>query len=122
MTEADLGTIINQDLIWELNIRSLTKKAQQRMFLLQQLKKFNQPKTMMVHFYAAIMESILTSSITVWYAAATAEDKSRLQRIRRCAEKLIGCNLPSSGPAQLQDSEACRQDCGRLLPSCSQTF
>ena len=60
-----LGTINTQDLKWELNIRSLTKKAQQRMFFLQQLRKFNLPVTMMVHFCIAIFESILTSSITV---------------------------------------------------------
>ncbi|XP_067103275.1 myelin proteolipid protein-like [Osmerus mordax] len=50
---------------WELNISSLTKKAQQRMYFLRQLKKFNLPKIMMVHFYKAIVESILTSSITI---------------------------------------------------------
>ena len=98
-----LGTIITQDLKWELNIRSLTKKGQQRMFFLRQLKKFNLPKTMMVHFYTAIIESILTSSITVWYTAATAKDKSRLQRIIRSAEKVIGCNLPT-----LQDLHSSR--------------
>ena len=90
-----LGTIIAQDLKWEQNISSLTKKAQQRMYFLRQLKKFNLPKAMMVHFYTAIIESILTSSITIWYAAATVKDRSRLQRIIRWAEKVIGCNLPS---------------------------
>ncbi len=90
-----LGTIISQDLKWELNISSLIKKAQQRMYFLQQLQKFSLPKTMMVHFYTAIIESILTSSITIWYAAATAKDKGRLQRVIRSAEKVIGCNLPS---------------------------
>ena len=49
----------------------------------------------MVHFYTAIIESILTSSITIWYAAATAKDKSRLQCIIRTAEKVISCNLPT---------------------------
>ncbi|KAK0131047.1 hypothetical protein N1851_034257 [Merluccius polli] len=49
----------------------------------------------MVNFYTAIIESILTSSITIWYAAATAQDKGRLQRIIRSAEKLIGCSLLS---------------------------
>uniref|UniRef100_A0A8C4DKS3 Reverse transcriptase domain-containing protein n=1 Tax=Dicentrarchus labrax TaxID=13489 RepID=A0A8C4DKS3_DICLA len=98
-----LGTIITQDLKWELNISSLSKKAQQRMYFLWQLKKFNLPKTMMVHFYTAILESILTSSITIWYAAATAKDKGRLQHIIRSAEKVIGCNLPS-----LQDLYASR--------------
>ena len=41
--------------------------------------------------------------ITIWYAAATANDKGRLQRIIRSAEKVIGCNLPS-----LQDLFASR--------------
>ena len=35
---------------------------------MQQLKKFNLPKTTMVHFYTSILESILTSSITACYA------------------------------------------------------
>ena len=30
-----LGTIISQDLKWELNISSLTKRAQQRMYFLR---------------------------------------------------------------------------------------
>ena len=94
-----LGTIISHD----LNISSITKKAQQRMFFLRQLKKFNLPKTMMVHFYISIIETILTSSISIWYAAATAKVKGRLQRIIRSSEKVIGCNLPS-----LQDLYASR--------------
>ena len=98
-----LGTLISRDLKWELNISSLIKKAQVRMFFLRQLKKFDLPKTMMVHFYTAIIESILTSSITVWYAAATVKDKGRLQRVIRSAERVIGCNLPS-----LQDLYASR--------------
>ena len=51
---------------------------------------------------AFIIESILTSSISIWYAAA-AKDKGRLQRIIRSAERGIGRNLPS-----LQDLYASR--------------
>ncbi|KAK3526040.1 hypothetical protein QTP70_012767 [Hemibagrus guttatus] len=69
-----LGTTITKELKWEQNIRSLTKKAQQRMYFLRQLKKFLLPVKMLVNFYTAIIESILTSSITVWFAAATARD------------------------------------------------
>ena len=98
-----LGTTITEDLKWELNISSLIKKAQQRMYFLRQLKKFNLPRTMMVNFYTSIIESILTSSITIWYAAATERDNNRLQRIIHSAEKVIGCNLPS-----LQDLYASR--------------
>ncbi|KAK7877771.1 hypothetical protein WMY93_030585 [Mugilogobius chulae] len=63
-----LGTTITQDLKWEPSISSLVKKAQQRMYFLRQLKKAKLPAQMMVQFYTAITESILTSSITVWYA------------------------------------------------------
>ena len=49
----------------------------------------------MLHFYTAINESILTSSITVWYADATAKDEIGLQCILRSAEKVIVCTFPS---------------------------
>ena len=86
------------------------------MYFLCQLKKFNLPKTMMVHFYIAIVESILTTSITIRYAAATGKDKSRLQLSSRTAEKVIAANLPSLGHARREDPEASEEDCGRLLP------
>ncbi|KAK3565993.1 hypothetical protein QTP86_024210 [Hemibagrus guttatus] len=76
-------------------IVDFTKKAQQRMYFLWQLKKFLLPVKMLVNFYTAIIESILTSSITVWFAAATARDKAKLQRVIHSAEKVIGCSLPS---------------------------
>ncbi|KAK3507045.1 hypothetical protein QTP70_001910 [Hemibagrus guttatus] len=90
-----LGTTITKELKWAQNISSLTKKAQQRMYFLRQLKKFLLPVKMLVNFYTAIIESILTSSITVWFAAATARDKAKLQRVIHSAEKVIGCSLPS---------------------------
>uniref|UniRef100_A0AAV2M4D9 Alkylated DNA repair protein AlkB homologue 8 N-terminal domain-containing protein n=1 Tax=Knipowitschia caucasica TaxID=637954 RepID=A0AAV2M4D9_KNICA len=63
-----LGTTIIQDLKWEPTISSLIKKAQQRMYFLRQLRKAKLPAQMLVQFYTAIIESILTSSITVWFA------------------------------------------------------
>ena len=71
------------------------------MNFLRLLKMFNLPKAMMVHVYTTIVESILTCSITIWYATSTAKDKSRLQRISRSTENVIGCNFPS-----LQDLRA----------------
>ena len=90
-----LGTTITRDLKWEPTISSLLKKAQQRMFFLRQLRKLKLPPKMLVQFYTAIIESILTTSITVWFAGATARDRLRMQRVVRAAEKVIGCRLPS---------------------------
>ncbi|KAK3574517.1 hypothetical protein QTP86_008559 [Hemibagrus guttatus] len=86
-----LGTTITKELKLEQN----TKKAQQKMYFLRQLKKFLLPVKMVVNFYTVITESILTSSITVWFAAATARDKAKLQRVFHSAEKVIGCSFPS---------------------------
>uniref|UniRef100_A0AAV2KXX2 Reverse transcriptase domain-containing protein n=1 Tax=Knipowitschia caucasica TaxID=637954 RepID=A0AAV2KXX2_KNICA len=57
-----LGTTITQDLKWEPTISSLIKKAQQRRYFLRQLRKAKLPAQMLVQFYTAIIESILTSS------------------------------------------------------------
>ncbi|KAI4882647.1 hypothetical protein NFI96_005649, partial [Prochilodus magdalenae] len=65
------------------------------MFFLRQLKKFNLPQTLMIQFYTAIMESILTASITIWFGSSTSQERTKLQRIIRTAERIIGCNLPS---------------------------
>uniref|UniRef100_A0AAV2LEQ2 Reverse transcriptase domain-containing protein n=1 Tax=Knipowitschia caucasica TaxID=637954 RepID=A0AAV2LEQ2_KNICA len=97
-----LGTTITQDLKWEPTISSLIKKAQQRMYFLRQLRKAKLPAQMLVQFYTAIIESILTSSITVWFAGATVRDKQRLQRIVRSAEEVIGRSLPSLQDLKLQ--------------------
>ncbi|TWW55936.1 hypothetical protein D4764_09G0009860 [Takifugu flavidus] len=95
-----LGTLISRDLKSKLNISSVIKRAQQRMYFLWQLKKFNLPKTMMVHFYTAIIESILTSPI------------SYCQGQRQTAACHLICRegdwmlpAPPSGPVHHQDPE-----------------
>ena len=71
------------------------KKAQQRLFFLRQLRKFRLKKDIMVRFYRAVIESVLTFSITVWFDSASQQDKLHLQRIVNTASKIIGRELPS---------------------------
>ena len=49
----------------------------------------------MLSFYRAIIESILTSSITVWYGRATQKDIKRLSNVINQAGKILGLELPS---------------------------
>uniref|UniRef100_A0AAV2JCV2 Alkylated DNA repair protein AlkB homologue 8 N-terminal domain-containing protein n=1 Tax=Knipowitschia caucasica TaxID=637954 RepID=A0AAV2JCV2_KNICA len=111
-----LGTTINQDLKWEPTISSLIKKAQQRMYFLRQLRKAKLPAQMLVQFYTAIIESILTSSITVWFAGATVRDKQRLQRIVRSAEEVIGRSLPSLQDLLHQRALSTQRQSEKALP------
>ncbi|KAL0202579.1 hypothetical protein M9458_000597, partial [Cirrhinus mrigala] len=90
-----LGTNISQDLKWDIHIDSTVKKAQQRLYFLHQLKKFNLPQALMTQFYSAVIESVLCSSITVWFGAASKSDIRRLQRTVRTAERIIGVHLPN---------------------------
>ncbi len=71
-----LGT--TQDLKWDYHIESMMKKAQQRLYFLHQLSTFNLPQDLLIQFYSAIIESVLCTSITVWFGSATKSDLSRL--------------------------------------------
>uniref|UniRef100_A0A8C9W5N2 Reverse transcriptase domain-containing protein n=1 Tax=Scleropages formosus TaxID=113540 RepID=A0A8C9W5N2_SCLFO len=89
-----LGTTISQDLKWELHIDSIVKKAQQRLYFLRQLRKFNLPQELLMQFYSAVIESVLCTSITVWFGSATKSDIRRLQQIVRTAGRIIGTFRP----------------------------
>ncbi|KAK0154258.1 putative RNA-directed DNA polymerase from transposon BS [Merluccius polli] len=80
------------------------------MYFLRQLKKFNLPKTMMVHFYTTIIDSILLLHHHL--------DKGRLQCVIHSADWLQSAVPP--GPVCLQDLEAGREDCS--LPPWKQLF
>ncbi len=90
-----LCTTISQVLKWDNHIVSIVKKAQQRLYFLRQLRKFNLPQELLKQFYSAIIESVLCTSITVWFSSATKSDLRRLQRVVRTAERIIGTTLPT---------------------------
>ncbi len=90
-----LDTPISQDLKWDNHIDSIVKKAQQRLYFLRQLRKFNLPQELLIQFYSAITESVLCTSITVWFSSATKSDLRRKQRVVWTAERIIGTTLPT---------------------------
>ncbi|XP_061644735.1 uncharacterized protein LOC133485287 [Phyllopteryx taeniolatus] len=70
-----LGIRVSEDLKWEININSILKKAQQRTYFLRLLRMHGLPQELVRQFYTAVIESVLCSSITVWFGAATKKDK-----------------------------------------------
>ncbi|KAK3545103.1 hypothetical protein QTP70_000617 [Hemibagrus guttatus] len=75
-----LGTTISQDLKWDTHIDATIKKAQQRLYFLRQLRKFNLPQELLIHFYSAVIESVLCTSITELYTSRVGcelEEKER---------------------------------------------
>ena len=90
-----LGSHISSDLSWDNNTDSIIKRAQQRLYFLRQLKKFGLSKDILRQFYRAVVESVLTFSITVWFNSATKQQRDRLESVVRTAGKIVGSDLPT---------------------------
>lgn len=99
-----LGTHISNNLKWKTNSDHIYKKANQRVFFLRQLKKFRVRKHLLIRFYTAIIQSMLTSSITVWYSSLDTHSRNKLQRIVNKASKIICTPLPSIESLNLKRS------------------
>ncbi len=61
----------------------------------RQPRKFNLPQELLKQFYSVIIESVLCTSITIWFSSATKSDLRRLQRLVRTVEGIIGTTLPT---------------------------
>ena len=90
-----LGTSISNDLKWHINTTFILKKAHQRLYFLRQLKKFNLKKEILTNFYRAVIESILTFSIIIWFKSLSQCEKRKLNKVITHASRIIGTSLPS---------------------------
>ena len=59
-----LGIHISRDLKWATRTTTVVKKAQQRLYCLRRLRKFNVSPHMLRAFYNSTIESILTATAT----------------------------------------------------------
>ena len=90
-----LGVHIEDSLSWSVNTSELLKKSQQRLFFLRILRRNNIAQSLLVSFYRATIESILTYCMGIWYTSCTAAQRKALQRIINTAQKTVGCPLPT---------------------------
>uniref|UniRef100_A0A3Q3G1R3 Reverse transcriptase domain-containing protein n=1 Tax=Labrus bergylta TaxID=56723 RepID=A0A3Q3G1R3_9LABR len=90
-----LGTHITEDLSWSTNTSSLVKKAHQRLFFLRTLKRHHLSSAVLMNFYRCVIESILTSSVSVWYGNCSVADRMALQRVVKTAQHITRCPLPA---------------------------
>ena len=70
------------------------KKAQQRLYFLRRLRSFGVSRAVIINFYRAVIESILSFSIIAWYGNSTEKERAQLNRVVRTASKIIGAELP----------------------------
>ena len=84
-----LGTILSDDLGWDLNTASIVKKANARMALLRKVASFGTPPEDLKIIYVLFIRSILEQSATVWHSSLTVENVNDLERVQKSAIKVI---------------------------------
>ncbi len=55
--------------------------------------KYGASKAGVIRFYRAVIESVLTFSIIVWFGSSTVQQKSQIRNIVWTATNIIGCDL-----------------------------
>ena len=84
-----LGTIVSNYLKWEKNTDNIVKKANKRMELLRKVSTFGASWEQLKKIYILYIRSLLEQSCTVWHSGLTAENSEDLERIQKCALKII---------------------------------
>ena len=90
VTEAKLlGTIVSNDLKWDRNTDLIVRKANKRMELLRKISNFGANWEDLKNVYILFIRSLLEQSCTVWHSGLTLENSEDLERIQKCALKII---------------------------------
>ena len=84
-----LGVIITNDLKWSKNTEYLVKKANVRMELLRRVAEFTSSMDDLKIIYTMYIRSILEQSCVVWHSSLTQQDCDDLERVQKCALKII---------------------------------
>ena len=84
-----LGTVITNDMKWEKNTSYLTKKAWKRMQLLYNAAKFTRQRKDLKDIYTTFIRPVLEQSAPVWHSSLTKENSDDLERIQKCAVRVI---------------------------------
>ena len=84
-----LGTIITNDLKWDLNTSTIVKKANARMALLRKVASFGTPVEDLKDIFVLFIRSILEQSAVVWHSSITEENAADLERVQKSAIKII---------------------------------
>ena len=84
-----LGTIISNDLSWDLNTLNIVKKANARMELVRKVASFGASEDDLKNIYFLFVRSLLEQSATVWHSSLTQENSDDLERVQKYAVRLI---------------------------------
>ena len=85
-----LGTLVDESLSFCDHVDYVYKKAQQRLYLLRNLKSVDVSQHIPQLVYKSLIESVLSFNIITWYGNVSAKNKIKRARVVNTASKLIG--------------------------------
>ena len=111
-----LGTIIDNKFRFNQNVDALYKKLNSRMYFIRKLSKIRIDRTIMDLFYSAVMESVMSFSISCWFGNCSLEVKGKLTKIIRNCLKL---GVTSSSAVLDLYKRSVSRRCQVILSDCS---
>ena len=84
-----LGTIIQNDLKWDLNTAEIVRKANARMELVRKVASFGASVEDLETIYDLFVRSLLEQSATVWHSSLTMENSDDIERVQKNACQII---------------------------------
>ena len=84
-----LGTIISNDLRWDLNTAEIVRKANARMEILRRVSSFGASIKDLRDIYVLFVRSLLEQSATVWHSSLTQQNEEELESVQKNAFRII---------------------------------
>ena len=84
-----LGTVITDDLKWDLNINEIIKKANPSRQILDKISDLGTPLNDLKQIYILFTRSILEQSSPVWHSSLTQENLDDFQHVQKSARRII---------------------------------
>ena len=97
-----LGVIISSDMKFGKNTQYITNKAYKRIWMIKRLKNLGASVSQMLEVYFKQVRSILELAVPVWQSSLTIYDKIKIERVQKCALRII------YGQDYLSYSSACK--------------
>ena len=73
----------------------MVEKAQQYYVFIETVEQIGISEIILKRFHYAMIENVLTFSITVWFGRASYEEKAQLETLVKCTSKIIRLTLPT---------------------------
>ena len=91
---------MRSDLKWTNNTANLVNRASKRLWILRRLKLLGADQKSLLLVYTKQIRSILELSVPAWQGSVTLTEKNDLERVQKCAARIIlGSNYSSYSEA-----------------------